>query len=559
MPLEQKKIAQQQEGTYAGEEVNIPSPLTRVSPLIVFITLFIAYFLYHRAVMPISSDVTTMLPLLQDWLAGNILLSGWVVGTNSFFFTDTIWCAPWMLLKVDCPTITSIAAALFRAGYVALMLWLLMSEDERRTGRQANLLIAGGFVLLAGVVPLTGIYPYLNLNGHAGAFFCMAILLCLLAEWRRAEGGGAHVWLALFVAFGALFYASDGVTLMLLFGPLCVWASYYAIVDWHEKGKRRRALIMCAVSIAVVLCGKAFHVVIYRLGGFIRIGYPTEILGLAGLRGRANAYLGMLYQLFGFDPGMWSTLPVFAIVVHVLLVLIALATLAQIVLAFQRKADGIALFFALAICANIVGCLFVSTVPAPRYIMGVPLYGFALMARTVALLRWKEGLSTTKERSITACPRLISFARVATAVLVVFYCVSVSVASVSEAKAQDTDMREVAAYIQEHNLGTGYGEFWAASVVSSYSDFQNLTMQVTSSEESLAPYYMLNKASWYHANDIHYVLCLKGDPGAVSCREGDVRACCGKPDTVVEIGGYRLMIYQKDLSVYLRGTGETDG
>lgn len=66
----------------------------------VFVVLSILCFLYHEKV-PINSDITTMIPLVRDFMNGNILLKDWTVATNSFFFTETILRIPFLLLGIN--------------------------------------------------------------------------------------------------------------------------------------------------------------------------------------------------------------------------------------------------------------------------------------------------------------------------------------------------------------------------------------------------------------------------------------------------------------------------
>ena len=88
-----------------------------VGCVLLFCILLYTYYKFHEKVI-VTSDNTTMLPLLKDWIEGNFLLRNWIVGTNNFFFTETIWCMLGLLLGMDSIDIVYFIPAIFFVGFL---------------------------------------------------------------------------------------------------------------------------------------------------------------------------------------------------------------------------------------------------------------------------------------------------------------------------------------------------------------------------------------------------------------------------------------------------------
>lgn len=130
-----------------------------------------------------------------------------------------------------------------------------------------------------------------------------------------------------------------------------------------------------------------------------------------------------------------------------------------------------------------------------------------------------------------------------------FFAANFNTASTTNQNSLDAE--EMANYIEERNLGNGYGDFWTASLVSSYTDFDDLVIQVYSNSNGFAEYPELVSTKWYGEDDIHYVLFYEDDTKNSMCRESDVTEFLGEPDQDVIIGAYELLYYQEDISEYL--------
>ena len=239
-----------------------------------FIVLFVVYYLYHQNTQLMAADNSSMFPMLLDFLGGNYLLKGWVIGSGSFAFTDTIWCVPFILAGVHYPVIMSICGAFFHAGFIAIMLWLVITDEYQRgnINKISYAIIAVTvYLLLFAIVPYEGYtienptYIYLNLNEHSGTYLFIAVEILLLYLWRKSDYKN-KVLPIVFTVYGILGQISDSTPLMVFFGPLCIYSLYFII--WPDVDKRRKKdLFLICDSILIVVSASLINKLISYLGG----------------------------------------------------------------------------------------------------------------------------------------------------------------------------------------------------------------------------------------------------------------------------------------------------
>lgn len=514
-----------------------------------FIVLFVVYYIYHQNTQLMAADNSSMFPMLLDFLGGNCLLKGWVIGSGSFAFTDTIWCVPFILAGVHYPVIMSICGAFFHAGFIAIMLWLVITDEYQRGNINKisyAIIAASVYLLLFAIVPYEGYtienptYIYLNLNEHSGTYLFIAVEILLLYLWRKSDYKN-KILPIVFTVYGILGQISDNTPLMVFFGPLCIYSLYFII--WPDVDKRRKKdLFLICDSIFIVVSASLINKLISYLGGMEIFGVGMALNTPERILINLKMMIIKMMILFGYDTSFGIHIDGYVITVCLIVGMIAMSVLYQIVQAIRSKPDRLGLLLSLGIVSNVIGVVFIYTegVVSSRYILSVPFFGVALLIKML--------LSVFKSNRLM---RNLIFGFVL--ILSASYSVH-NLIDVSKAPNYGDDGEAVAAYIDELGGGTGYSCLWTYTTISSYTDFRTLMIPVWwDGNPVLFNHKVLINTDWYDVTDIHYIVLLsdEDDAYAVDGERSDFIKIAGEPDEDRVFGIYEVMYYEDDLSEYL--------
>lgn len=519
------------------------------SCLALFVVLFAVYYFIHRSTGLISSDNTTMFPMLIDFFNGNFLLNGWNVNTSTYIFTDTVWCIPGMLLGIHVPVIMSMCGAFFHAGFVSIFMYLILN-DEYETGHIKSPVTAFAaaalYLMLFSVVPYAGFtidnpfYLYLNLNGHAGTFLFIAVQMLLLYLWRKSDYK-RKLYPVLFTVYGVMGQMSDSMPLMLFFGPLCVYGAYYLFWPKVERNKRKDIFLIIS-SVLIVVVSAVVNKIIGMIGGLELVGIPMSLNTPGQIVSSLKPMMIKTLILFGFDTKYGIALTPYSVTASAIALLAAVSVIYQIVLALRSKPDRFGLLLTIGIVSNLAGFFLVNTdgEAASRYLLTIPFFGTALIVKSVL--------------AITAHKR-----KAAGAITVFVFAIAVTYAAVNIARLKDVphyakDGEAVALYLEENGVKTGYGSIWIYTAVSSYTDFDTLLIPIQWDGLGVGFYhhYMFVNPKWYENSDIHYVVIPSNEDDLYSegGKRSDFIKFAGEPDEDIVFGAYEVMYYERDLSVF---------
>lgn len=501
--------------------------------LVTFLILSIFYFLYHKKIF-INSDHTTMVPLVRDFMNGNILLKDWVVGTNSFFFTESIFCIPFLLLGINSVDTISITASVIFAGAIALNIYYLILTEMKYASVKYRITASVVYIFCVGVVsyPLAAIF--LNLNSHNGLYVYMPFALYSVLRYRKS-----HSPQYLFTVFllGLLMQISDGLTLTILFAPVIVYEGYVAF--WHKE-ERKYSLFMSAVIFMDFLCAKVFIHFVTMAGGLEVRGFPISFQSPLEIFMRIEDFILLIQEMYGVNTGGNVLYHVVSIIV---MIGVFLAIFYQFIKVIQGEITNISLLLWIIIVGNFFSCIATNVAAVYRYIGPFYVYGLLLLIHTVMEF-CGERMSDIKQKH---------HSKLFAAGLILCICVVVvtRVQFIIKNDVPNQDTREIAEYIEQNNLGNGYGSFWCASVVGAMMDFNYNVYQVNISSQSIKTYPELIKHSWYEQKDIHYIIVPANEtPVETSLRQQSIDLL-GEPDWEIVSGTLDLMYYNKDLSDYL--------
>lgn len=354
---------------------------------------------------------------------------------------------------------------------------------------------------------------------------------------------------------------------MVLVGPLVLFGLLRAL------GKKKLRPLLLTLSGALMYAGgKGISALFSHMGGLVTRGLPMHLLAPEAAAGRLAEWADQFGVLLD-APLVSSPATVRTTYVRLLALLYAAALVYGIV-RFLRLSWRRQLLLITAVL-NIGGCLFTDVAITHRYIVPAFYFGFLLLflflsdaAEQIAdRAVWQESpaapdapapaFRAAESHRPAASRRHLTFWRAAAGLLISF-CLLTSVSfgadKCSEFAAQPAlggDEQRLADFIAENDLGDGYANFWNASVIAYYADFdfQVYPVYTGTGSGAFVAYPELIRRDWYAERSIHYFVLHEGDESEEIRQE--VQSIAGEPDHIYDLGDYELLWYESDLSSHL--------
>lgn len=500
----------------------------------IFITLFVLYGIFHQKVR-ISSDTTTILPMSEDFLRGNILLKGWVLGTNNFYFTEMIPYAFGLLLGFSKTTLINWMPGIAWAFIAVSSLELLNINfhDWKRT-----VIFAVFFAAVLLVVPLCAAYTVLNANSHNNLYAFLSLYLLWLKQYCRS--GSRKRLIAMTVLAGLLSF-SESVTNMVLVLPVALLALY----NIHFKLQKDKIWLLGSACISYAI-GKGIFLFFRMTGSMETVGFPIGLTSWGDIPARTLEWINQLGVLLGEDwllEGINDFNIIFTggfIAVYVAFMVVQLFRL--------KKMSDIQVCLYLIAAVNTAACIVTDVPVYHRYC--VPMYYFGILLMI--------------EMTASAVARIISrklFALCLSATLLLgLYTAAVKTAEQVHAEKYGATQMQVAHFLESNGLKQGYGDFWCASQISFYSNYtvDIFPLWVNGDNSRLIPYTELIRHDWYNIPDSHFVISYANESESIFINVAKLFEICGKPDYIETIGEYRIYIWDNDISCWI-ANGISDG
>ena len=520
---------------------NVSAPARRfVCAAVLILTciiLALGYASLHNRVI-VSSDTTTTFPMSSDLLAGNGWLKNWILGSNNFYFTEICIYALGHLAGLSYRTLTVWVPSLALALTFSLLLAFLLPELEQYKRVISYIIFALLFAAVLLIVPYLSSYALLSANSHNNLYALVAVSFLLVAAFMDG-----HLWALLILIFlGSCLCFSEGVTLMVLVGPLVLFGLLRAV-----SKKQGRPLLLTLAGALMYAGGKAISALFDHLGGLVTRGIPMHLVHLNEVPGRAEKWGDEFAALLGTS---LLTRPVtvykaFAWCAAILFTASILYGIVRFFLLSWRRQ-----FLLLAALLNIGGCLFTDVAITYRYIVPAFYFGFLLLFLFIS-----DAVEHVVNRAAAqAKVHTFSMWRAAAGLLVSFSTVfSVCFGAdkwtdfVSK-PAFGSDEQRLADFIQEQKLGDGYANFWNASVIAYYADFdfQVYPVYTGTGSGTFIAYPELIRRDWYAEKGIHYFVLHEDGENSEILQQ--VITIAGEPDTTYSFGSFDLLWYEKDLS-----------
>jgi hypothetical protein len=512
-------------------------------------TIEVALLFKAIARTDLTSDNLHSVVEVNDILHGNVLLHNWTLARDNYYLSDT----PFFLLTrlLFGQTDFAIYAAPLPI-YVLLLatacgIVLLNARD-----RCAQVIGLAALLLYLGTPGPTGFPPGSMFVGSSHGATLTFSLLSWLALDRIEQLGtfrGKRGYLLLYVTttFFALF--SDPFVIVVFLGPTLLTLCFAALTSKQSMFH----LSLAGVTLGLYYAARSGLRAVRLAGGFVTIPVPTTLFLSAGDLGRnvKGVFFGLLSasDAYGFfDHQLTETATIIALFRAAGLALM-LAIMARRLWHGIKEPQGWSLPFALALAMiiDIGACLashhFTTELDSPvltggttiRYLVPVTLFGGVLTAlelpeimRAIAPqpLRW-------------ACAALGGAGVVvATGLFVV-----TGLRQWREQPAIAHNPGKIAgAWLSEHGLTHGVGEYWAGLLIMALSREQVVVGAVEVAVvggDRLFPYHWFSKDDWYHDRP-QFVIYRTVNPYGIT--KTTITNTYGPPVAIEDIAGYNVAL-----------------
>ena len=495
------------------------------------------YYCYAHSKVIISSDSTTMLLLAKDFTDGNITLKNWVVGTNNFFFSETIFYCIGIILGMSYQTMIMVITPIFLAVFMIYCYRMIFYHHlDSIQVRISAYIAAVMFLAMAAIFPYGLGYTYLNANSHNLLYLWVAIAMMCICQYCDTN---KKRYIILYAVIAILMSFSEGVTLMILLGPVIAVSGIQFLI---EKGKRLFYGKLVVISGLSYIIAKIWLKLLQHLGGLVVRGIPMSlVLAPAAVKVRIFQYSREIYNIFGFGGlhtiGLTSLNGVYNLITFTGIIIFGAGICISIIRYLKLTIlDKLLLW---TVILNFAGCFFTDVAVVARYIVPSVCFGFVLSCRMIVwalnTVHWKK------------CGNMVA----------IILCVAMIFAGAYRAidykrsPVYGENQKQVADLIEKEQLGDGYGDFWCASVLSFYSDFKSDIYPVYVKDGQLVNYYELVNKEWYKEKDKHYIVTFNNDASAFF-KNQDLFKLLGAPDRTYECGEYQLFYWNKDISEQLK-------
>jgi hypothetical protein len=486
-----------------------------------------------------NSDSSTVVLEGYAMVHGNPLLHNWSLSLDSFWTVDAPFYGLGYLLIGLRPVLVNFIPALL--GLLVIVFGACVARDGVR-GRAALIAVSAVTVLLI-------------LPNHALAYFLLqgpwhigTALWCILAFWglRSSNFGWGWVAAVVFLAAGLL-----GDIQMLALGVLPILAA--GVVAMARTRDWRNGLAPISAAFAGVGVAEGIREIALQIGTFTfdeshHTAKAAQVAhNLGHLLRWGEAMLGV-----GEGPFGGVHVPLVLELAHVIAALCILACLAVAALGLLRGAvlgqnrggssepaawrlddllvlgivGDVAVFEVLTLSNNILYA---------RYLTVGVIFSAILAARILG-------------RTSLALPTGLASRTAAAAAVVITSLFGLEVARELSAPIQTQPVIALDKFLLAHNLRSGVGDYWAASVVSVQSEGAiQIRPVVANLQKIIVPDGRQATASWYERKHFQFLVYQNDPYGRVDAVT--VAGTFGTPETTWVVGTYHVAIWTHPITV----------
>ena len=496
--------------------------------------------------IPQNSDTVQSLLAAQTILHGNLLLGGWHLARDNFFFTDTL---PFAAVEGIFGRHPGALAAIPALVYALIVAACLAGSLRSWRWSRDNLISIAAITLLIGLPPFGLYLPLLVADTH-GASILFSLAALILLDGIAKPGPLCHRPLRVF-AFAILAVtavASDPYAIVFAFGPaLVVLGIEFLVVEDAARPLGLLALVALCAAIGLVI-----PAVVARLGGFVTeptiegAFVPPEHLGQTV----TGFFFGFLYSsgadIFGKRALAIGTVANAARLLA--WILGGIAVLRRIRLLGRTGTVGLLDRVLLASVAIVtLACVFSRMFdiavqgsvwnggPGTRYIAPVLVFAALLAAR--AMPDMISGLPARRFRlAATVC-----LAGAAGGLLVGHTRTAAELANSPPWTARN-EFVAAGRWLAARHLTCGVGEYWTSSVFTALMQGKvTVRALVAPPGGRLVPFSWIADDNWYHGTSAPTFAIWRDDaPQGFNFNAQSIAATYGPPRRVEHVAGFNI-------------------
>jgi len=510
-----------------------------VIALLAFAGLVLLLYATSTHVYVGGSDRATAILEGQAVSSGNPLLHGWILTRDSFWTTDAFFYALAVRAVGLWPGLLNLEPAI--AVAVAVVVGAIVASRGHR-----------GAAALAGAATVAAL---LALPTNAMASFLLGgpdhvstAVLALLAFAALRRGRFDWRWAA---AVAVLTLRMLGDLLIVAYGIVPVLGA--GIVSMLRNREWRAGIAAVTASVAAVIAGELASWLARAMGAFRSvdgISFATSGQMLVNLRNVLGYGAGLIGLRYRFDtrrvPSVLQDVHVVGALLIVACSLVAVMNLVRRLARSRREASGpraetgrwwlddVLVMATFASAATFVA-LAINGVAGARYLVATVVFASVLSGRVVAQA-WRR----------------LQPGRAARAICVVCAAVPLWLAAgLGYTIAQPISIPQaatLASWLEVHNLRSGVGGYWAASITTVESKGAVTVRPVWSNAEGkLGRYMKLSSASWYAGQ--HFQFLVYNTPVYQGVDSVSATQTWGSPAHTYVVGEYHVLVWSAAFSV----------
>ena len=501
---------------------------TLTSALIILIHSVYLYLTFLR--VPLNSDHANQVLQAADILSGNFFLKGWNLTGVSFYLSEI----PFYILGSAIAGIDTYAYHIAAAVMIICLSFLgyMLAFKNHRTASIQKLLL---------YLAITG-FPTLNwlgyLRGHCAIFIYFCLLLLILDRILKDENPHPALWISfgLLTACGCM---SDMQLLIIGILPIILFCGINLLQN-QPKFSTKRCIWLAGIAVCGTGLGMLLDSLLMKLGGINKNSFldTRKFLDIDSLREKFLLLGKGILNVFRADlpDGQWSIHNILTVGIATLVLMLMLYFIILILLRYLKQGEGdpVSIVCTLSVTVMCIICFFTdiyTSEDSARYISYLPFAAAILICRSLE----------PKLTEFRPLPCLISF-------LAAGACLFIWPTFERIQTPQD----RLAGILAKNGLTDGYADFWNASHTTVASGNTVRVRAIRGQVPELGkPDYMemqnwFCKTEWYLSIP-HNFIVFDGS-GYLHVSEDVVTMLLGEPEQILESDGYRIYIYDRDLT-----------
>lgn len=477
---------------------------------------------------------------------GNVLLSGWLLPLDNYYFTDTIAYAAMEWILGPQPVLLALIPALTYALFVWAGLAVCVNRAQSTAGKVESGATAALMLAPSGWIGSWNPMLMSDMHFATAVGALIALALCARLASSNLQGPGLALRCAIFTVVVSATVGSDPFSLVFAFGPAVVLLSTDVLLRGCKQNERVALLALTGATIV----GALLHFFAARAGGFATQDNVVETFVSPGLLGRnASALAGGIMTLAGVGPFgtafSFKTVALLALRALVLVVAVGAVGHATYRLFTRDRAPLLDRLLCAGVLSLLAACILSTQFgkgvnaqdpwvggPPMRYAMPAAMFAVILGARLML-----EILSTLRGKRVQS---LSLDAVVALAALAL--AVGTLVPADGPPWIESNPPATAAHWLEARGLTSGDADYWSANLVTAMSGGALHLRSVVPHDGRVVPY-RLSADIWKRSEPAQFMMWQDGTQSGMTF--ADVRATYSVCQ-VVTVAGYRIALLATD-------------